>query len=204
MLPAYNHASFKIAYSIYTAINLALVVLWASHSAIKTRASVATAVITLIGYIVFAGLSYVEHMRAVRPSLILSAFLLFTLLFDISHTRTLWLQQYNHAIAIVSTVAVLVKFAILCLEAVQKRRMLRPDYQTYPPEAVSGIINRSFFWWLNKLFKRGYSKTLRLDDLFALDKHLLAEYLQQLLGSAWNKGNVIQYHSDFAYVLTIF
>jgi len=176
-----------ILYGIYTAIVLSLVVLWAGSKATKTRASVPTAAITLVAYLVFGLLSYFEHMRAVRPSLILNGYLLLSLLFDAAHVRTLWLQQYNHSIAIVSTLAIATKLAILCSEAVQKRSILRPEYLVYPPEAVSGIINRSLFWWLNVLFLRGYSKTLRLDDLFTLDKHLMARYLQRVLGSAWNK-----------------
>jgi len=176
-----------ILYGVYTTITLSLVVLWAGPNATKTGASVATAAVTLVAYLIFGLLSYFEHMRAVRPSLILSGYLLFSLLFDAAHVRTLWLQHYNQPIAIVSTLAIAVKFCILCLEAVQKRSILLPEYLAYPPEAVSGIINRCLFWWLNVLFRRGYSNTLRLDDLFTLDKHLLARYLQHVLGSAWNQ-----------------
>jgi len=108
--------------------------------------------------------------------------------FDAARARTLWLQQYNNSCVIVFTSAIAVKAILLILEAIQKTRILRPEYQIYPPEATSGIINRSFFWWLNALFLKGFSKTLLLEDLFSLDEQLLAEYLQNVLDSAWKKG----------------
>lgn len=150
--------------------------------------SVVSAVLTLINDFFLTALSYVEHRRTVRPSLILNIFLLFTLLFDAARVRTLWLMRDRSTIAIIFTTAVTSKLTILCLEAIQKKRSLRPQYRSYPPEAVSGIINRCLFWWLNLLLLRGYSKNFQLDDLFALDKHLLASYLEYILGSAWKKG----------------
>lgn len=165
-----------------------LIILWASPSAIRTQASVPTAIITLVSCLALGILSYAEHTRSVRPSLILNGYLFLSLLFDIVRARTLWLQEYNHKIAIVFSVAVAVKCLLLLLEAGGKREILRPSYQGYPPEATSGIYNRAFFWWLNALFKKGFSQTLLLANLFALDKHLRSEYLQDLLSSTWKKG----------------
>lgn len=164
-------------------------VLWSKHSAVKTQASVPTAALTLIGSLLLSVLSYIEHQRAVRPSIIINAFLGFSLLFDTARARTLWLQQYNRNIAITFTISVAVKCLLFLLEATQKSNILRSEYKlSYPPEAVSGIVNRSFFWWLNQLFFSGYSTTLHLGDLFSLDKHLLADHLQRLLDSGWKKG----------------
>ena len=101
------------------------------------------------------------------------------------------MQRYNHEIAIVLTVAVVVKIIILVLEASEKRRILLPEYQSYPPEATSGILSRFFFWWQIPLFRTGFSKALSVDDLFKLDKHLASEFLQDLMQTAWTKGSIV-------------
>ncbi len=143
---------------------------------------------TLVSTVFFCFLSYVEHDRAVRPSSILNTYLFITLLFDVTFTRTLWLRaadDFNYVIAYVSTAAVAVKAIILVLEALEKRRLLRPEYKAYSPEATSSIYNRSFFWWLNCLFRLGFGRVLDVDHLFPLDKHLEAPYLHKLFQSAW-------------------
>lgn len=174
---------------------MALLVLWVLPSAIKTKTTVATAIVSLVASLLFCLLSYTEHVKSVKPSLVLNAYLFVTLLFDIARARTLWLRHYNdfnEVIAIVFTAAVALKFVILLLEAVEKRWILRPKYEDYPPEAISGIYNKSFFWWLNPLFRRGYSNFLYIEDLFTLDKHLVAEYLHDKLQGTWDKGSFLR------------
>ncbi|KAH8602264.1 P-loop containing nucleoside triphosphate hydrolase protein [Bisporella sp. PMI_857] len=178
-----------LAYLLYGVLCLTLVVLWSRPSAAmtRTRASIATAALSFLGSILLSILSYVEHSKAVHPSLILEAYLFFSLLFDTARARTLWLQQHNRGIAIVFIASLVAKSIIYIVEAFQKKSVLCRSYQNYPPEAVSGLLNRSFFLWLNTLFRKGYSKDLLLDDLFSLDKHLKAKYLQHLLESSWAK-----------------
>ena len=161
--------------------------LWSSRSTVKTRASVPSTVVTFIGSLVLGLLSYVEHQRSVRPSSLLNVYLFFTLLFDAARSRTLWLQRYNHTISIVFTTTVVVKFLLVLLEAKEKQSILRPKYACYPPEATSGIYNRSFFWWQNTLFRRGFSNSISINDLFPLDKHLMSEYLQDMFQSTWER-----------------
>ncbi|TAQ85919.1 hypothetical protein B7494_g5754 [Chlorociboria aeruginascens] len=184
-------------YGIYTALQLALLIFWADPKVIKTRASVPTAVITLLASLMLALLSCAENSRTVHPSTLLNGYLFFSLIFDTSRCRTLWLQQYNLKIDIVFTAAVACKFAILFLEVVEKRGILQPIYALYPPEAISGIFNKCFFYWLNPLLREGYSKTLHLNDLFALDRHLSSDYLQNLLSSAWNNVSTKGPHALF-------
>ena len=87
------------------------------------------------------------------------------------------------------TTSIAVKFVALLLEMKEKREILRPKYKSYPPEATSSIFNKFFFWWQIALFRKGFSTSLTVDDLFVLDKHLAAEHLQDLLQSAWQKGD---------------
>lgn len=200
------------------AAQLAALILWTTPSAVRTRTSLAAAALTPLSTLGLCLLSYAEHGRAVRPSSILNSYLFATLLFDISHARTLWLRaadHVNHIIAYVSAAAVVAKAFVLVLEALEKRRLLRPEYRAYPPEATSSIYSRSFFWWLNPLFRLGFSRVLDVDDLFVLDKHLQASYCHRRFREAWTSGGcplrliffypLFRGHDDmFAHIIGVF
>ena len=155
---------------------------------LKTKASVTATVLGFIGALVQWLLSYIEHARTVRPSSILDTYLFLSLLFDIARARTFWLRQDGYAIAVVFTTGVCVKSINLVLEAIEKRSILLAPYKDYPPEVTSSIFSKCFFSWQIPLFRKGFSSTLTVDDLFILDKHLSSDYLQAVLQSAWEKG----------------
>lgn len=152
--------------------------------------------LTLIAFLVLPFLSYAEHTKSVRPSLSLNGYLLLSLVFDAVRVRTLWLRSPDKNAAN-ATAAVVLKAVILLLEALEKRSILKPEFQQYPPEAISGVYSRSLFWWLNLLLKKGFRQTFLLDDLYALDNHLVSKYLHNLLQTSWLKGTAIQYVSIF-------
>lgn len=168
-------------------MTLFLVVNYSNPNVTKTKASLPAILLTLVGYLVIPILSYAEHVKTLRPSLIINTYMIISLLFDAVRARTLW-SRSEDKIAGDFTAGVVIKLVIVLLEAVEKRWILRVEYRGSPPEESSGIYNRSFFWWLNGLFRLGWSKTLELHDLFPLDKHLCSEYLQNLLQSSWLKG----------------
>lgn len=167
--------------------------LWALPSTYQTRASIAASAVTAVGTWLLCLLSYAEHTRSIRPSSLLNIYLFPSFLFDIARIRTLWLRQYDRegrTIAIISSVAVGIKLLLLCLESTEKRSILRHEYKSCPAEATAGIFNRWFFVWLNPLFKKGYSNLMAVEELFALDKQLYSERLQENLESKWNSGNL--------------
>jgi len=94
----------------------------------------------------------------------------------------------NEIIAIVSTVAIGAKTLLVFLEAVEKRGILKTEFAGYPPEATAGFYSRSLFWWLNPLFRIGYSNVLSVRDLFILDKELSSERLLAMFEERWSKG----------------
>lgn len=132
-----------------------------------------------------AGLSYVEHDRSVHPSAILTTYLLFSILFDVSQMRTLWLRRTDTAIAIVFSVGTVMKAGMLGVEMVGKRSMLQSPYRDWSPETLGGVINRSVFWWLNDLLRKGSATVLHLSDLYPLDPGLESARLQSSLKAAW-------------------
>ena len=184
-------SDIQATWFILLAFQIAQTVLWALPSAVSTKASIAANALLSIGVVFLACLSYAEHTRSVRPSFILNTYLFCSLLFDIARARTLWLRStdsFNEIIAIVTTVAVAVKAVILVLEAVEKRHILKSEYAAYPPEATAGFYNRAVFWWLNPLFKNGFSNFLTVEDLSVLDKELSSERLLAMFEERWSKG----------------
>ena len=184
-------SDIQATWFILLAFQIAQTVLWALPSAVSTKASIAANALLSIGVVFLACLSYAEHTRSVRPSFILNTYLFCSLLFDIARARTLWLRStdsFNEIIAIVTTVAVAVKAMILVLEAVEKRHILKSEYAAYPPEATAGFYNRAVFWWLNPLFKNGFSNFLTVEDLSVLDKELSSERLLAMFEERWSKG----------------
>jgi hypothetical protein len=121
----------------------------------------------------------------VRPSSILIVYLLFFPL-DIIAARNLYLQGARLPIASVLLATAGVKFALWLVETGEKQSYLKAKYQNLPPESVSGIISRSFLWWLNLLFAQGSRKVLQVQNLFALDNDLAAENLGANLQNAWD------------------
>ncbi|RMI99793.1 hypothetical protein CDV36_015945 [Fusarium kuroshium] len=166
---------------------IGFIILLTQSSAVITKASLPTAALSFVASIGLLGLSYVEHVYSYRPSTILNLFLLFSVLFDATRTRTLWLQGYNRAPATAALVATVIKIAILVVETVEKRGFLRPQYRALPPEVTSGIFSHWAFWWQLPLFRAGYSKKLEIESMFPPAKHFKSLYLQELVQTAWDK-----------------
>ena len=119
-------------------------------------------------------------------------------MFDIARSRSYSLSADLDTISSVFSSRIGIKLILTILEALPKTRLLCPEYANLPPESTSGPYKRALFWWLNGLLKRGYSDTLKVDDLFPLDRHLQANYLHHILASAWDKCKTLQ-SPDTAY-----
>lgn len=117
----------------------------------------------------------------------IESYLALSLIFDIARVRTLWLQGYNNNVAAVSTASFAIKCLLLCAESVEKRRFLRSEWAKQSPEATSGLFGKLLFWWLNRLFSKGYSHSLQVEDLLPLDKHLTSHHLYHRLKTSWEK-----------------
>ena len=112
-------------------------------------------------------------------------YLCLTFLFDIERSRSYALSPDLSTVAHVFATRLAVKLFLAVAEARDKRKHLLPEYADCPPESTSGIYKRASFWWLNALFKKGYSNALTVDDLYHLDKTLRADYMHEALSSAW-------------------
>ncbi|PHH93023.1 hypothetical protein CDD83_2133 [Cordyceps sp. RAO-2017] len=171
--------------SVLLALQIVLLALWSRHGQNRTRASLPSAVLNLIVALQLMALSWMEDGRSVRPSSFLCGYLFLTSILDLAQARTLWLRRLDTPIAAVFTASVLVKAIMLLLESRNKSGYLKPTHTDLPPEATSGIVNRSLLWWLNDLFRRGLHSTLTLDDLYPLDPQLASAALGTRMQRAW-------------------
>ncbi|GJD03582.1 ABC transporter [Colletotrichum higginsianum] len=128
------------------------------------------------------GLSFFEHSRSPRPSVLLNTFLISTILLDAAQVRTLWLSAGTNleiTIARTFTAAAVWKIVLILSESWEKLPWLRWNRKDHSPEETSGLFGLATFSWLNSLFVSGYKKVLAVPDLFPLDKSLSVETLQE-------------------------
>ena len=138
-------------------------------------------------------LSFVEHQRSIRPSPLINAYLLLTLLLDCAQVRSLWLRGSSHAAAAVFSSLSAVKLAILIAEAVQKGGLLLSPLPQSSPEALSGIYSQTLFWWLNPLFLLGYKEVLSNESLLNTDEKLMSRLVYGRFERQWIKGTKLPF-----------
>ncbi|KAH9220185.1 hypothetical protein DL95DRAFT_433377 [Leptodontidium sp. 2 PMI_412] len=161
----------------YSFIQLALLVL----SIIKSRKFeaflISSSATTLASAWCISVLSYLEHSRSPRPAILLNAYLFITILLDITQTRTLWLASTSVdeiTFSRLFTAATVLKALLIILEE-------------HSPEETSGLYSIGAFAWLNRLFMRGYTRVLSLDDLYPLDQTMASNVLQAKLSIFMNE-----------------
>lgn len=169
-----HQAKLTIA-SIYAVLKLAVVVLWAlpSSGLPLTGVSVVSTVFPLLVAVSLPALSHYEHTRTAKPSNLLSAYLNFTFMFDAAIARTLWLTQKTSssciALPAVFTTALLVKGALLLLEACTKTALTPSRGKASPPETLGSVYFQGFFGWAAPLVRSRSRGAIDLEDLEALD-----------------------------------
>ncbi|KAI8314010.1 ABC transporter atnG [Colletotrichum sp. SAR11_59] len=177
----------KCASVCLVALNLALLVFWATTSSAAithTRATIPAAVLGLLASLGVGLLSWLEHDRSVRPSFVLSTYLFLSVLLDTARARTLWMLGPNQTIPAIFTCTLALRAVMILLESTEKRRILVPQHKGYSKEVTSGTFNRSVFFWLTSLFINGYRNILKLEDLYPLDPKLASEPLYKKLADA--------------------
>ncbi|KAH8666573.1 P-loop containing nucleoside triphosphate hydrolase protein [Xylariales sp. PMI_506] len=186
-LPSSTFAEKAVLSAALCALQLALVVLWSkNNNAVKT--AIPYAVVYLVATAAVLALAVlVEHDRSLRPSSFLSVFLIVSCLFDAVQVRTLFQRGHYTSIASVLSAALALKLGLLCLEVRTKRRYLKEPYNRFPPETLGGIVNRTFFWWLNPVFFQGYRSGFTLDSLCDIDIALKSAPVQSRIERAWAK-----------------
>jgi ATP-binding cassette subfamily C (CFTR/MRP) protein 1 len=156
---------------------------------VRTPTALTAAALVVIDAIGLLLLSHHEHFRSLRPSSIINAYLLVTVLFDIARTRSLWIQHAPKPISIVFSAMLAAKLIVACAEALEKRNILLSQFQDTSLEATSGIYGRAFFWWLNKTMSTGFRSVLRKGDMFPIEKGISSAVLKTKAEKLWSEAN---------------
>lgn len=130
-------------------------------------------------------LSHFEDSRSIRPSSLLGLYLFSNTLLWILRIRTLWLANESMSISVISTVVLTFNVATLGLELKSKKSWLNSEDKGRSPEELGGIFDRSFFLWINKLFRRGFHESLTCNDLFPIDHSLSSQALGKRLSKQY-------------------
>jgi ATP-binding cassette subfamily C (CFTR/MRP) protein 1 len=171
-------------------VEIVILILWTTSTTYRTRLSIASAVVRFVTAVAICSLSHYEQTRTLRPSPVINFYLLFSAFFDAVQVRTFWLADANgiRRVAITSSVAIGLKFALLILEAIPKPTFV---ISRVPPEEVAGIYSLRTFWWLNKLFRQGYSRSLHQNDLYGIHNQLKASYCGPCIIAKWYSGKLL-------------
>ncbi|OTA90463.1 hypothetical protein M434DRAFT_77909 [Hypoxylon sp. CO27-5] len=188
----------------YASLELALLILIAVLPFSVNGADIASFALRLGAALCMIGLSYFDHSRSPRPSVFLSAYLFFALLFDIAQARTYWLASSTRpevAFTAIFTAALAMKVAMLLLEAQRKTRWVAWNSKDHSPEETSGIYSLGVYFWLNQLFLEGYSKVLQVQDLYSLDQNMAANRLSKRFAQHINDAKLKNNRLDLIKVL---
>lgn len=159
----------------------------ATTATVRNRVLVASSALSLTSGLVLAALSHLEHAKTIRPSFLISFYLIITVILDAVRVRTQWLARQNQAIADSLTASLAIKCVLVVLEGVEKRSLLLGLDRHFSRESTAGLISRSSFWWLNSLLVRGSKTVLTTEDLPTIHEKLDSEGLARELQAAWDK-----------------
>ncbi|KAF7712524.1 ABC multidrug transporter [Penicillium ucsense] len=160
--------------------------------ALTRRYSFSAAALQLCCSISLSFSALVSHVWEIRSSSFAQSFLVAWLATDIARIVLLTeerLNAGNHAsyLGLVSAIVAL-KIALLVVEELSKRSLLKSPYSKYPPEALSGIINRAFMLWLNPLMWRGIAgEPLSLLGMFDCEAEFTSDGLSATLDIVWER-----------------
>ncbi|KAK7978166.1 hypothetical protein PG988_005656 [Apiospora saccharicola] len=149
----------------------------------------ASSVLQLGATVSLAILSYWEHRSTVRPSFLVSAFLVLTTILDAARARTQALIGGQHVVAGILIAIVSVKLLLLVVENRQKTGILFPQYSGTSSELRSGLLSRAFFTWLLPLLGAGFKGVISTRDLPPIYEKLASETLTARVESRWKNGD---------------
>ncbi|OBS28224.1 hypothetical protein FPOA_02165 [Fusarium poae] len=163
----------------YVCLQVTLIVLWSRER--STKMAIAEPVLGFIESIALITLIFFEHKNSRKPSKIIGGYLAVTVILDIALVRTFWIRSI-WAIAAVFSCSLALKSTLLILEEWPKL-LLREQEKIR--ETSSGVINRSFFWWLNSLFLQGHHGILETEDLQNIDPKFDTDHVLRPLEERW-------------------
>jgi ATP-binding cassette subfamily C (CFTR/MRP) protein 1 len=169
------------------ALQATLVALFSQEHAEYCSLLIASSTLQLCATIVLTLLSHSEHRNAVRPSMVISSYLISTSILDAARARTHGLMPGRSTVTGVLIAIVLLKVVAVALETRQKTSVLSSEYCALSPESRSNIFSRAFFLWLNPVLSMGFRGVISSQDLPTIYEKLTSEDLATRVRSGWIK-----------------
>ncbi|KAG0203518.1 hypothetical protein BGX28_004238 [Mortierella sp. GBA30] len=147
--------------------------------------AILSSVLYIVSILAALALHYVEHFNMPNPSSILLLYWLFTALLSIFPIRS-WIQKSPNGLGdplpllkLLFTIATSIVFGLENISKERHHELKRPNIekvvQANPsPEPYSNFFARLTFLWLLPLLNKGKTKTLRMDDIWAVHPKLLS------------------------------
>jgi ATP-binding cassette subfamily C (CFTR/MRP) protein 1 len=161
-----------------------LLVFWVKGS--LQHYSIAAASLNVVAAFGFLALVTVTHTRTIRPSTLVTVYLIGAIISSISSDYIIRSKFGVSLLSWLLTASVTSKALLLCLDQKDKDRILKLGVE-YSPEETSGILSRIVFWWLVPFFRKGYTTILNQEDLYPLADDLRTERLASLMNACWGK-----------------
>ncbi|KHO00193.1 ABC transporter, transmembrane domain, type 1 [Metarhizium album ARSEF 1941] len=171
--------------AVYFCLQITLAVLWSLPGTSRTKTSIAEAIIGVLEAGVISALSWLEHSKAVRPSVLLNLYLLLSTVLDIAAARTYLIRAGLKAIGGVFAASLTAKATLLVLEEFPKEMVF--ENKAAANETAAGIISRGIFWWLNSLLLVGAKTVLAIDDIGVIEDKFDSFRLLDQLEKVWDK-----------------
>jgi ATP-binding cassette subfamily C (CFTR/MRP) protein 1 len=169
------------------AVELAALILCLTATPRPGGPLIAASSVSFMAALAVCQLSFLEHGRSVKPSILLILYLLASFMCKGVLLTSFNLTHGNPVTPPVLAAAFGLKFLLLIFESVNKRSYLREPYKQLPVEQTVSDLNRAFLFWVNDLILLGNSKLLTYSDLPSLDYGLKSRDLRVRMRDAWDK-----------------
>ncbi|OBS25287.1 hypothetical protein FPOA_05820 [Fusarium poae] len=174
-------------FAVLAALQATLLALFSTIEVPHGSILIASATFQLSASILFGILSYQEHRHTVRPSLLISAFLLVTAILDAARARTQSLIPSSNVAGNVLITLVVLKLLLVVAETHHKSSDLLPEYSKTSSELRSSLLSRAFFTWLFPVLSMGFKSVISSEDLPAINEKLSSQELTAKVDTRWNR-----------------
>ncbi|KAI1805949.1 P-loop containing nucleoside triphosphate hydrolase protein [Daldinia bambusicola] len=132
-------------------------------------------------------LSFLEHQRSMRPSSVITLYLIACITRDFLEISDMLQGQGSRFMQDPILAQITLEAALLVAENLEKEQTKEYSGQYVSPEEKSGLLGRIFFWWINPVLVEGYHNVLLNSNLPAVDSELLSRPIRAAAIHAWEK-----------------
>lgn len=170
----------------FAGLRLALLVvaIRQSNSNHQPARRVASTALDFAASFLLLALSPLEHFKSARPSILVCLFLLLVFIYDVTRGPSLWpvsrhldADADSSAFKALFTAVIPIEFVFLVLESARRRCWVVWNAVDHSPEETSSVLSLGVYAWLNPLLWRGYHEPLTMQHLYALDRAISVDML---------------------------